>query len=75
MTVLPNGASEEFEPNAEPLLKVEDVAVYLRVSADAVYALVRAGQLPAVRLGRRVRVYPRTFFKWLECGGTSCAPE
>jgi excisionase family DNA binding protein len=35
------------------LLTLEDVATYLSVSAAQVYALVRSGELPAVKLGGR----------------------
>ena len=34
-------------------LKLEDVAAYLSVSVPQVYALVRAGELPAIKIGGR----------------------
>jgi excisionase family DNA binding protein len=34
-------------------LKLEDVAAYLSVSTPQVYALVRSGELPAVKIGGR----------------------
>lgn len=34
-------------------LKLEDVAAYLSVSVPQVYALVRSGKLPAVKIGGR----------------------
>jgi len=34
-------------------LTLEDVAIYLNVSVPQVYALVRSGQLPAIKLGGR----------------------
>lgn len=34
-------------------LKLEDVAAYLSVSVPQVYALVRSGELPAVKIGGR----------------------
>lgn len=41
-------------PGIEPrLLTLEDVAIYLNVSAAQAYALVRSGELPAVKLGGR----------------------
>ena len=41
-------------PGIEPrLLTLEDVATYLDVSVAQVYALVRSGQLPAVKIGGR----------------------
>lgn len=43
-------ASSSVEPR---LLKLEDVAVVLNVRLAQVYALVRSGDLPAVKLGGR----------------------
>ncbi|MGH2819850.1 MAG: helix-turn-helix domain-containing protein [Actinomycetota bacterium] len=41
-------------PGIEPrLLTLEDVATYLNVSSAQVYALVRSGELPAVKIGGR----------------------
>lgn len=41
-------------PGIEPrLLTLEDVATYLNVSVAQVYALVRSGDLPAVKIGGR----------------------
>jgi len=41
-------------PAIEPrYLKLEDVATYLSVSVPQVYALVRSGELPAVKIGGR----------------------
>ena len=34
-------------------LKLEDVATYLSVSVPQVYALVRSGELPAIKIGGR----------------------
>ncbi len=34
-------------------LKLEDVAAYLSVSVPQVYSLVRAGELPAIKIGGR----------------------
>lgn len=41
-------------PGIEPrLLTLEDVATYLNVRVAQVYALVRSGDLPAVKIGGR----------------------
>jgi len=44
------GPSAAIEPR---YLKLEDVAAYLSVSGPQVYALVRSGDLPAIKLGGR----------------------
>lgn len=48
-------AHETHEPShVEPrYLKLEDVAAYLSASVSQVYAMVRSGELPAVKLGGR----------------------
>ena len=51
-----NGASSKPSKKSEiePLfLTLEDVAAYLSVSVPQVYALVRSGELPAIKLGGR----------------------
>jgi excisionase family DNA binding protein len=45
---------EESQRKIEPrLLTLEEVATYLSVSSSQAYALVRSGELPAVKLGGR----------------------
>lgn len=48
-------AKEEASPPAlQPrYLKLEDVAAYLSVSSAQVYAMVRSGDLPAIKIGGR----------------------
>jgi len=47
-------AEEPTESLLEPrYVKLEDVANYLNVSVPQVYALVRSGELPAVKIGGR----------------------
>ena len=47
------GTPKEDSELAPRYLKLEDVAAYLSVSAPQVYALVRSGELPAIKLGGR----------------------
>ncbi len=48
---------KEEPPSVAPIqpryLKLEDVANYLSVSVPQVYSLVRAGELPAIKIGGR----------------------
>lgn len=39
-----------------PFLTVEEAATILRLKKSTAYALIRRGQLPAVRLGKQIRV-------------------
>lgn len=41
--------------SAIPIMKVEDVAAYLRFSSAKVYRMAREGRLPAARIGREWR--------------------
>ena len=52
---MPNQSRSDDPPViTEPrYLKLEDVATYLSVSVPQVYALVRSGDLPAIKIGGR----------------------
>ncbi len=52
-------------------LTVPEVAEILRVPRLHVYRLVREGKLPAVRVGRWVRVPEDALRVWVAQGGTS----
>ncbi|WP_221828602.1 helix-turn-helix domain-containing protein [Neobacillus niacini] len=53
------------------LLKMDDVARILDVTNDRAYALIRAGIIPAVYLGRQVRVEEEQLKEWIKKGGKS----
>ncbi|MEH6993235.1 helix-turn-helix domain-containing protein [Neobacillus drentensis] len=48
---------------------MNQVAEILDVSLDRAYALVRKGILPAVYLGRQIRVEPDQLANWISKGG------
>ena len=48
--------SEGSTPIAGPLLTVAEVAEVLRVSNMTVYRLIKAGQIPALRVGKNYRI-------------------
>lgn len=50
----------------DTLLDTRQVARRLSISRSYVYRLVRAGALPAVRIGRAVRVRPRDLDRYLQ---------
>jgi excisionase family DNA binding protein len=47
------------------VLRTEDVAELLRCDLATVYALVRRGELPHVRLGRSLRFHRDALATWL----------
>lgn len=51
------------------LVKAEEVAEALGVTKSRVYDLVRAGLLPAVRLGRQIRIDEEALRDWVRNGG------
>lgn len=63
--------SEETENMRMRLLTLREVAHYLRVHPGTVYRLVRAGCLPAIRVGRDLRFDIRAVDEWLANGGTA----
>lgn len=47
------------------LLRVEEAAKYLSLGRSKTYELIQAGELPAVRIGRSVRVSTAGLKAWL----------
>jgi len=50
-------------------LLVDEVASQLRISRSEVYALVREGLLPALRVGRSIRLDERALRDFIASGG------
>jgi len=48
------------------LLRIVDVARELQISRSSVYRLIVSGELPAVRIGKNVRVRRETLARWIE---------
>jgi len=55
----------------DPLLTTEEVLDYLNLNLKTVYRLVKAGKLPAVRVGRQWRFRKRDIDAWLQRGPAS----
>jgi excisionase family DNA binding protein len=53
-------------PTNETFLTTEEVLVYLNVNLRTVYRLIKAGSIPAVRVGRQWRFRKRDIDQWLE---------
>jgi excisionase family DNA binding protein len=52
--------------NDESFLTTEEVLDYLQVNLRTIYRLIKAGKLPAVRVGRQWRFRKRDIDAWLE---------
>ena len=48
------------------LMTVQDVATRLKLSESTVYALMRDGKIPAVKIGSQWRVEPYRLQQWLD---------
>jgi excisionase family DNA binding protein len=53
-------------PTDETFLTTEEVLEYLSVNLRTVYRLIKAGSIPAVRVGRQWRFRKRDLDQWLE---------
>ena len=52
-------------PNDEVFLTTEEVLEYLQVNLRTVYRLIKAGKIPAVRVGRQWRIRKTDIEDWL----------
>src|SRR4051812_44794919 len=63
----------------ETFLTTEEVLEYLQVNLRTVYRLIKAGKIPAVRVGRQWRVRKRDIDAWLDSqrprGGGAARPQ
>ncbi len=75
---------EHSSPTDEVLLTTEELLQYLQVNLRTVYRLIKAGKIPATRVGRQWRFRKRDLDAWLdrqrcgvappEPGGTGTSP-
>lgn len=48
------------------VMTVSEVAVYLRVNPQTVYRKAKAGEMPALRIGRAIRFRKSELDEWLK---------
>ena len=65
-----NGNATLFQYPIERLFKPEEVASILSISRSYAYTLLKTGELPAVRLGRSVRVRPKDLENYISTNVT-----
>lgn len=61
----PKGVIIKEEIASEMMMKVRDVAEYLRLSEAKVYRMANSGQLPALRLGKTWRFTKKILDEWI----------
>src|SRR4249919_2770808 len=59
----------------ETFLTTEEVLEYLQVNLRTVYRLIKAGKIPAVRVGRQWRFRKRDIDTWLESQRRRSSPR
>ena len=50
----------------DPVLTVPETAEYLKLSKSKVYLLVKMGEIPAIKIGKNVRIRVMDLMNWLE---------
>jgi excisionase family DNA binding protein len=58
--------SDSSGTELQTFLTTEDVLGYLKVTPRTIYRLIRAGELPAVRIGRQWRFRQTDLDEWLD---------
>ena len=61
-------------PGDVPFMTTEEVLGYLQVNLRTVYRLIKAGRIPAVRVGRQWRFRKRDIDAWLDGQRASAVP-
>lgn len=56
---------QELLASNEAVLTVEEAALILRISRPSAYEAVRTGQIPSVRVGRRILIPRARLDAWL----------
>lgn len=56
--------NEQTVPDAGTWWTVPEAAEHLQVSENAVYAAIRAGQIPVLHVGTQPRISPRALDEW-----------
>lgn len=70
MAEIENVGLEKSEPEAV-LLYPQEVADVMRVSRWTVYELVKRKMIPAVKIGRGIRIPSKAVREFIDCGGTN----
>lgn len=61
-------------PDLERLLTVDDVAETTGLSTETVRRAIRAGELPAAKIRRRIRIRPVDVADWIERSRIEAVP-
>lgn len=59
----------------DDILTVEEAGEYLKVSKYTIWRMIKRGDIPAKKAGRRWRISRFAILKWLEDRGTANTPD
>ncbi len=68
-----NPKKSKPNPGQTSVLTVDELSVHLRLDRKAVYEAIRRGEIPAVRIGRCIRISREAFATWLAGAGSAQA--
>ena len=55
-----------FDPDKQPVLKPEDIFSLLPLSRASVYQALKQGDIPSIRVGRKILIPTAAFLRFLE---------
>jgi excisionase family DNA binding protein len=69
-------ARDESNSSASsPIMTAPEIAAYLRIDRTTLYKLIRRGQIPCFRIGKKNYRFSRTeIVEWLASGGSGGLP-
>ena len=72
--VAPTAPTQESAPNLGlRFFTVPEIADLLQMKRERIYEAVRLGLVPAVHIGRQIRIEERAFVEWVRDGGQTYA--
>lgn len=71
LEVIPSGALPD--PAEKPVLTVDEIIPFVRLSRNGTYQAVERGEIPSIRIGRRILIPTAAFRRLL--GMDAAAPE
>ena len=72
--VAPLAPTQESAPKLElRFFTIPEIADLLQMKRERVYEAVRLGLVPAVHIGRQIRIEERAFVEWVRDGGPTFA--
>ncbi|MFQ5745144.1 MAG: helix-turn-helix domain-containing protein [Acidobacteriota bacterium] len=64
-----------MDPNATPVLTINELAAYLKIPKSTLYKLAQEGKIPSQKVGRHWRFRKQAIDRWLERSPASSEVE